>query len=201
MPDSVARAQAFVDGIRAHIVEHSARPVTCKAGCFHCCREPVYADREEAVHIIEGIDDRTELTAAVQKWWDAFFGNGLETISPHEQTDNRGLMRYRAARLWCPLLKEGLCSHYSRRPIACRLHLATGSAIRCADDKLRNTQKFAQLQENVDAMREAMRIECDNAPQALFQYDHLGVWLAHLLLGKTERTAAGRDLLVTQTDP
>ena len=42
---------------------------------------------------------------------------------------------------------------------------------------------------------------CEHAPRALFQYDHLGVWLKELLLGDRTRSSAAQDVLISSTRP
>lgn len=202
-------AQKFVQRFIDAAAEKSRRmgkPVTCKAGCFHCCREPLTVELEEARLIVSTMSEaeRAEVAPKVQAWWDGFFaGLHLEPSPIDMEAAAPGvvLYRYRAAMLWCPLLKDGLCGKYAVRPIGCRVHNVIGNPKHCADDDKRRKQLFMQTKEDAAVMSYAMGIQCQAAPKAFFAYDYLGVWLGHLLLGKTQRSAAARDLLITQREP
>jgi Fe-S-cluster containining protein len=40
---------------------------------------------------------------------------------------------YSSLKLSCPFLSDGLCTAYEQRPISCREHVVTGSALLCED--------------------------------------------------------------------
>lgn len=204
----VDRAHAYIDRFMAHVAKSAAakgRPASCKGpGCFWCCKEPVYAEREEAKHIVSQLTPaaRTALVPKVQAWWDKFFSSGLcEMPHPDEIKGKGWMIRYRAQNLWCPMLKDGKCSDYERRPASCRYHIASGSPKRCEDDHLRLKQHFITTDQHGNANATALGMLCQSAPTALFEFDHLGIWLGHLLLGKTERSAGAQNILLRQTDP
>lgn len=182
------------------------KPVSCKAGCFHCCREMVYAEKEEVRYLVSQIkpEDLAQITEKAAQWWAQFF-NGIHNMVPNTTSTDydakQGLWAYRAANIWCPLLKDGLCSQYENRPASCRMHYAVGSWRRCEDDEKRKKQLFVNADQDGAMMVGALHILCQNAYTAVFSYDHLGVWLGHFLLGKTERSAGAIDQIVNQTDP
>ena len=100
--------------------------------------------RREAVGIVEHIADaqRAAVAAKVETWWREFFARGFHALpAPTDCVGTSMLERYRAALLWCPLLKDGLCSAYASRPSSWA-HAAVGSPARCQDDKKRLKQKF-----------------------------------------------------------
>lgn len=178
------------------------RPVTCKAGCFHCCKEPVWVEINEARHIAERFsgEAREQLKIRAAKWWDRFFGHQHESDLPPRKQSGADLVQYLSENIWCPLLQNGLCSVYSSRPMGCRMFNAVGSPSRCADPNKRLTQKFLATDRDPAAMLQAVGELCQFAPRAFFQYDHLGIWLGHILLGKTERSESGEDMIVTSTE-
>lgn len=59
----------------------------------------------------------------------------FETNDPTKtngQIQTRRLSRwYSGLKLFCPFLSDGLCTIYEQRPIACREHMVTGSALLC----------------------------------------------------------------------
>lgn len=197
--------QSFIDNA-AHHSAKLGKPVRCKAGCFQCCREPVMAELNEVRLIVSTLTPAQvlDLGPMVEKWWREFFAARLHEL-PNPQDDDfvarDGLYSYRAANLWCPLLRDGMCSVYQERPISCRMHNAVGNPKHCGDEKKRRKQLFMMTREDAGAVADTMGIACQSAAMALFQYDYLGIWLGHLLLGKSERSGAGADVIVRQTDP
>lgn len=175
------------------------RKPACAAGCAACCFEPVYAERAEAEYLLQDMpeDTRAALALRVAEWWLRFEEEGLMGITPPEPEDFRGLLRYRSARLPCPLLADDHCDVYATRPFGCRTHTALGHRQRCEVDRERPMQQFIRLQPQ--AHGHFFSILMGAAPAFFFQFDHLGIWLGHLLLGKTTRSAAGHDYFVRQT--
>lgn len=199
---ALAGVDQFLEKARAKSAA-AGRPVKCAKGCFHCCKEPVMALRDEARNLLTTLSPvaLAEVKERTAAWWDKYFASKMNRQPCQDDWKGPGnLLAYRAQNLWCPLLKDGLCTVYDQRPVGCRMHNAVGSPTMCADDVRRASQKFMQTDQDGAAMFAALGEMCENAPQALFEFDNLGVWLAHELLGKTERSAAARDMLVRQTD-
>lgn len=182
------------------------KPMTCRAGCFHCCKEPLLVEKNEVAFMLKSITnpaEREELTSKARTWWKAFFSSGLEKkdgLDPKE-IDKAYLFKYRQKNFWCPFLVGSLCSVYAARPGSCRMHIATGSPSNCAHDLKRIDQEFATTAETPQVVLWAMGALARNARKFLFRHDHLGVWLGHMLLGETRRSGAAQDYLVTQSDP
>lgn len=168
--------------------------VSCRAGCSACCSEPLYVERREATFLVEAlpIGKRDALAESVRRWWDSFFAAGLHHSKPDAQEGNyTALMNYRAKRLPCPLLRADLlCGAYEARPISCRTHLALKSPRRCEDDAQRPRQEFLLVAPS-SHLRLLMMLVSE--PVTMLEFDHLGIWLGHILLGKTERSAAARS--------
>lgn len=206
----VATSYAYLDRYMAAVAQKTAnkeQPLRCAGpGCFWCCKEPVYVERQEAKYLIDHYDPALlpALTLRVQAWWDDFFRKGFAAFPGPEDARLKkfdDLDRYRRANLWCPVLDSGQCTAYAQRPGACRLHAVVGSPERCRDDIQRRTQKFIDTDQRAEVEMHAMGLLCENAPCALFEMDHLGIWLGHFLLGKTERSAAGKNWMITQREP
>lgn len=200
--ESHAFLDRFLDAAKTKSAE-LGRPVTCKKGCFHCCREPVWVEIEEARNIAAQFtgEARERLKERVQIWWDQFMAGKFNDDPPTRDQNGKELMHYLGAGIWCPLLQDGLCSVYEQRPTGCRMFNAIGKPSRCADLTKRPHQKFMETDKDGEVMATALGIQCQRASKALFQNDHLGVWLAQILLGKTERSNSAQDMLITQTDP
>lgn len=211
---SIFKAYAYVDTFMAKAAAKSAaqgKPVTCRgAGCCGCCKEPVYAEREEVREIVRAMTpaQRARAQDRTAQWWALFMAGGFseadETVEPKEdrKKDFVFLTKYRAAMLWCPLLGvHGECTAYATRPLSCRYHNATGNPRNCEDDERRPRQVYMTMQEMPKVNAAALGMMAQNAPQMLFEFDHLGVLLGHELLGETLSSKAKKILIVKQTDP
>lgn len=202
----VESAHDLLDRFLAAASDKSAalgRPVTCRAGCFHCCKEPLLVEIAEAQHIAAQFqgEARERLKDRVAIWWAQFFAGRHDSDAAPRDQDGSQLWRYLGENIWCPVLQDGLCGAYSARPAGCRVFLAVGSPSRCATLEKRKGQKFLQTKEDAHVMQGFMAELCQGAQQALFQYDHMGIWLGHILLGKTQRSRSAENLLVTVKDP
>lgn len=141
----IRRAFALFDKLQEAEFEKepSARArVACKKGCFYCCKEPVYASRQEVAVLADRVrampaeeQDRikADLARVVQK---------MKESGILQHPEEKLAFPYRALNLWCPLLKDGLCSVYEDRPLSCRSHVAADSSKGCEDDALRKDQVF-----------------------------------------------------------
>jgi Fe-S-cluster containining protein len=127
------------------------RPVSCKAGCGACCRQPVPITETEVYHIaelVESLDEprRSELRARFRAaadhfnstgWYDRFADHirrASEMTAEEGYPEGMALIReYFAAGIACPFLDDESCSIHPVRPIACREYLVTSPAENCAD--------------------------------------------------------------------
>ena len=82
---------------------HSA----CKVGCNHCCHIPIVIAETEAVSIGKAIGLKPE---------NLKLEPGSAKISDLEK-------RFEGYEKPCPFLKDGACSIYDNRPLACRNHI------------------------------------------------------------------------------
>ena len=190
--DLVERAHEFHDGVMKKAVAETYRNgllVACGRGCFACCFEPAHCTRQEAELLVERLrampmEEQECVRVAARDWMDRFTAAGLDKKSDPD------VFSYRAARLRCPFLKNGECSAYSSRPVACRGHVAVGDREECQDDARRKDQRFIFVNEGV-AWTYAMIAEKEP-----IVFDHLGVWLAELLLGQVAPSACRKGLSI-----
>lgn len=181
---SIAESHSEFDAGFAKVRELSAaagHTITCTKGCFGCCKEPVLATREEIRYALEMLspEERAGVAERTRRWLIQARASGyLEEVEPH-------VFLWRMANLWCPLLKDGLCQVYDRRPISCRAHSATGDPAACHDEKERLEQTYVTCSELTAV---AVGYEIEASGQA--EMSHLGLWLTELLLGQKIESAA-----------
>lgn len=155
--------------------------VTCQRGCSACCWEPCYTSPAEARLALSKVPapERADVVQRTRLWLAKAQKSGiLEVPEPH-------VMAYKAVGLACPLLKDNLCLTYAHRPFACRSHCAVGPSDLCRINRLNQT--YTHSPEMV------WSTGCD-----IFMGsgagDHLGVWLARLLLRLPVRSSAYVDI-------
>lgn len=164
----------------------------CKKGCSHCCYEAAYSDRRQIDHIIEGMtpEQIEEVKARLPAWLE-------KTAGMRARDREKSAIPYRELNVACPLLKDGLCSVYDRRPLDCRIWFAIGNPDDCAM-LARKHQKFAEYP------NEAMELLCRPWIQSAMEedgeivMDHIGVLLAERLLGMNIPSAGREHLKVKQ---
>lgn len=159
----------------------AGKPVICQKGCYFCCKEAVYVYRKEATHILEKVygDLLQRVKERTRVWVDKFKASGMASYPEPP------VVEYRRHNMWCPFLENGECSVYDRRPAPCRIHMAVGPLERCQDDELRARQLFAYDPEELAGLNLDMNKICEPV-----QSDHLGVWLAEILLKEKIPTEA-----------
>lgn len=153
----------------------------CKAGCSACCSEPVYCSEAEALHIIESLRpaDLDEVRTKLQEW--------LFKTACLRDKEFPDANHWRLLDAPCPLLKNGLCSVYERRPLGCRAWFALKHPDLCQMPHRRH-QLFAQFHPKVFIPA--------GPPVSVGGrtiYDHLGVLLAEKLLGLEIPSATRSD--------
>lgn len=141
LADSLEALSVEVDKMAKHLL---GPKIACKAGCFACCDEPVYATRAEAALLVEAVRRQgPEAFDAFRKrviiWIRKFMVSDLWDV------DMPPVVQYRSRRLTCPLLIDGKCSAYAYRPMGCRLHLMQGSSKPCEDLTLRSRAKYVEV--------------------------------------------------------
>ncbi len=111
---------AAIDGLNDSIIALAERQnikVACFKGCHWCCHQAVFANSYELHFLSEKIkkDFNSEDLAGLIAKTDA------KHLITSKLSDG-DILRYKAP---CPLLKDGACSAYAARPMACRIYLST----------------------------------------------------------------------------
>lgn len=114
--------------------------VPCRKGCGACCRYLIPLSAPEALRMGREIGSLSgDCEASTARALTAAAGRILEgwSESPFSQSDPdardiESVGRwYASLNLDCPFLREGLCTIYEKRPIACREHAVLGDAGHC----------------------------------------------------------------------
>jgi len=144
--------------------------MTCREGCFTCCKEAVYTTEDAVRHAWDSLppSEKIAIIPRLAEW--------VERVNPVIKIKEPHVLQYRSKNAWCPFLKDGKCTVYSARPGACRTHIAVGPKAHCENDNLRPHQTFASIP-GVDLMLAQHRLGRDG----FIEIDHLGVHLYNLL--------------------
>jgi Fe-S-cluster containining protein len=109
-----------IDGLNDSILDLAKRQqigVACHKGCHWCCHQAVYANSYELHFLSAQIKknfSQDELLELIRQ-------TEAKYIQTAKLTENERLI-FKSP---CPLLKNGSCSMYSARPMACRIYLST----------------------------------------------------------------------------
>jgi Fe-S-cluster containining protein len=160
-----------------------SRPIrlTCSKGCAACCEELLHVSELETRLIVESLTDeqREDVRKRVLHWLEQM-GDRLDDREPDG-------LEYRSWRIPCPLLKNGVCSVYEKRPLKCRSTMTDGPRRACEDLALRPTQRFIDIPELKSAVADRLLQAHLAAGYKEFKFGHLGMMLAdHLGLGATK---------------
>lgn len=109
-----------IDSLNDSIIAYSKRQnmsVACSKGCQWCCHQAVFANSYELHYLSEKIKEKSG-------------PEEFKRILEHTETkrvitsklSNEEVLKYKSP---CPLLTDGVCSHYSSRPMACRIYLSS----------------------------------------------------------------------------
>ncbi|WP_439183269.1 YkgJ family cysteine cluster protein [Carboxylicivirga taeanensis] len=109
---------AIEELVSALMVEAKRQNITvdCKKGCSWCCYQPVFGVAHEFHYLWKFIElnmDAAEQKAILQRAFDNYQKRGRLSQEELEKS-----------KLPCPLLKNGSCSAYPARPMACRIYLS-----------------------------------------------------------------------------
>jgi Fe-S-cluster containining protein len=142
-------ANALVD-ISVQALATEGMPISCKAGCGACCRQPVPISETEVYQIAALVDEIPEPRRSVirQRFADGaahFTANGwFDRLNAHFFTDKPAdseagfheainvVLEYFYEGIPCPFLENESCSIHESRPVACREYLVTSPAENCS---------------------------------------------------------------------
>lgn len=125
-----------IDGLNESILALAERrniKVACYNGCHWCCHQAVYANSYELHFLSEQLkkdftqEDLSSLISLTE----------IKCAKTSVLTEKE-ILKFKSP---CPLLKNGSCSIYSARPMACRIYLST---------KLESCLEFYHHPENDD---------------------------------------------------
>lgn len=106
----------LIDSLSA-MAQNQGRPVHCKKGCNYCCHQAVFANSYELHYLGNYIKRQFDFSDILRIKEQADSKN--KTTST---LDEKSVLNYKSP---CPLLKDGSCSVYAARPMACRIYLST----------------------------------------------------------------------------
>lgn len=118
--EAIRELYASIDDLNSSVIAFADKQnlkVACAKGCQWCCHQPVFANSYEIHFLSEYIksnfspDENRLLTGRIQQ--------------KHEMTSKLSEKEVLSFKAPCPLLKDGACSAYSARPVACRIYLST----------------------------------------------------------------------------
>jgi len=90
--------------------------VDCQKGCSLCCHQPVFANSYELRYLTAYI--KKNFSEAEQE---SVHQLAVEKNNKTSQLKEKEILNYRHP---CPLLKDGACTAYPARPLACRIYLS-----------------------------------------------------------------------------
>lgn len=123
-----------IDGLNNSILALAQRQniqVACHNGCHWCCHQAVYANSYELHFLSEQVKKNfteKELSSLISLTEVKYAQTAVLT--------EKEILKFKSP---CPLLKNGSCSIYSARPMACRIYLST---------KIESCLEFYQHPEN-----------------------------------------------------
>lgn len=164
-----------MDGLMSSAIKTAPFQPTCSKGCHACCYEAVYSTHAEVEHILEILTypEKVELKKRLTEW-----------IVKTEEIRKQDMPRawdYLALHIPCPLLKDGLCSVYSRRPMSCREFLAIGPPADC-EIAGRRRQKYFEFGEDGLGLYRLLGMPPIKLKRGKIVTDHLAALLAEELL-------------------
>jgi Fe-S-cluster containining protein len=123
--------------------EAGGSPITCKAGCGACCRQPVPVSEPEARRLAEMVATmpeprRSQVRARFEAASTALRAAGVldayQAQHQARQPVTAGMaLRYFHLRVACPFLENENCSIYPERPLICREYLVFSDPKVCSD--------------------------------------------------------------------
>jgi Fe-S-cluster containining protein len=101
----------------ALMAQKQDQPIHCKKGCSYCCHQAVFANSYELHYLGNFIQKQFDSTGIRQIKEKAGAKNEVTS-----NLDEKSVLNHKSP---CPLLKDGTCSVYTARPMACRIYLST----------------------------------------------------------------------------
>ena len=107
-----AEAVAHVLALHDRTVPKQAEKLlACRKGCSHCCSQMVVITAPEAFYVAAQIRAKPDVAAAIQD-----LARETATLTLEQRLGRN---------LFCPMLKDAICSIYAARPLGCRGFVST----------------------------------------------------------------------------
>jgi Fe-S-cluster containining protein len=134
---------SLIQGVSAQLAE-AGKPVSCRLGCAHCCRQFVALNLFEAEALTAWIQTLPEFRQQqlAQRFHQALLkisASGLldrmvnEDWIAQSNTAEKLALDYLYQRISCPFLEDEQCSIYPMRPLLCREYMVTSAPEHCID--------------------------------------------------------------------
>lgn len=155
-------ANSFVDA-SVSAAESEGKPISCRAGCGACCRQPVPISETEVYQIAELVESMPEPKRSAVKerfrlaaghfqktgWFERMNRIGKQSKVTDQQTAAREVsetaMEYFRDGIPCPFLENESCSIHQNRPVSCREYMVTSPAENCSSPTAATIQKLDLL--------------------------------------------------------
>jgi len=142
----IRRVQRACDDLVERATRGHAPPVSCRTGCDHCCKQPVFITPLEGVATREYVD-RNGLTAEVARriaryreqisarrmgteGYNTLLRNVRGQGPPPSERQRRAVYG-----VHCPFLEDHRCLIYPARPLMCREHVSFDDPRKCERDE------------------------------------------------------------------
>ncbi|HEG44632.1 hypothetical protein LCGC14_2528250 [marine sediment metagenome] len=142
LSDLVPVARTLCDSVVAPACASLAEQgdsVSCTKGCSHCCHYLVGVTAAEAFCLYREIMAMPEArqVAIISESITAAQAIAVKGLGDMKAADPSGLSHwYGDLDISCPALRDGVCSMYEQRPLACRECLTTSQPDRCKKDSV-----------------------------------------------------------------
>lgn len=145
--------------------EQKGFPVTCSAGCSHCCSQPVQMMFPEVFLMGEYLNSNPEIKARFLKKYPewrskvdpAAYEASMLALRMQHRMPTDGEMDYIISLFYkrnnpipCPFLEKDMCDIYPARPMNCRQLMTSGDPEDCNKKVLSNIVRFHSLDDFVN---------------------------------------------------
>lgn len=144
--EAIRRIHEACDDLVRSATDGHRPPVSCRLGCDHCCKQPVFITPLEGLAIrnmvdssglAEAVSDRTaryRAEIAARRHGAAGLRSLLRSVrglgAPPTRAERRAVFG-----IHCPFLENGRCTIYAARPLMCREHISFDDPRKCARDE------------------------------------------------------------------